>query len=212
MFFWPGIISQVEIVHFENALRRSVPAPGRPVLTNHPSHSLGHCTKIPSHWTTGLLPREPWKLQSQNGLSQTAFSILWWLGPEYKRLSQSIFKGCLGFEFIRLMTRLKIVTPPDSINKYNPFYFFPQLCWWLSGSEPMPVQKLQIRSLGWGDPLKTELQPTPVFLPGKSHGQRSLAGYSPWGRKRVRHDLGLNNNSSSIWLRNVKNSKSGVCG
>ena len=24
---------------------------------------------------------------------------------------------------------------------------------------------------------------SPVFLPGKSHGQRSLAGYSPWGRK-----------------------------
>ena len=28
----------------------------------------------------------------------------------------------------------------------------------------------------------------PVFLPGKSHGQRSPAGYSPWGRKRVGHD------------------------
>ena len=28
-----------------------------------------------------------------------------------------------------------------------------------------------------------KLQPTPVFLPGKSHGQRSLVGYSPWGRK-----------------------------
>ena len=26
-------------------------------------------------------------------------------------------------------------------------------------------------------------QPTPVFSPGKSHGQRSLAGYSPWDRK-----------------------------
>ena len=26
-------------------------------------------------------------------------------------------------------------------------------------------------------------QPTPVFLPGKLHGQRSLADYSPWGRK-----------------------------
>ena len=26
-------------------------------------------------------------------------------------------------------------------------------------------------------------QPTPVFLSGKSHGQRSLAGYSPWGFK-----------------------------
>ena len=27
------------------------------------------------------------------------------------------------------------------------------------------------------------LGPTPVLLPGKSHGQRSLVGYSPWGRK-----------------------------
>ena len=28
-------------------------------------------------------------------------------------------------------------------------------------------------------------QPTPVFLPGKSHGQKSLVGYSPWGRKKL---------------------------
>ena len=28
-------------------------------------------------------------------------------------------------------------------------------------------------------------QPTPVFLPGESHGQRSLVGYSPWGRKEL---------------------------
>ena len=33
------------------------------------------------------------------------------------------------------------------------------------------------------------MQPTPVFLPGKSHGQRSLAGYRLWNLKRVRHDL-----------------------
>ena len=26
---------------------------------------------------------------------------------------------------------------------------------------------------------------TPVFLPGEFHGQRSLAGYSPWGRKAL---------------------------
>ena len=32
-------------------------------------------------------------------------------------------------------------------------------------------------------------QPILVFLPGKSHGQRSLAAYSPWGHKRVSHDL-----------------------
>ena len=28
-------------------------------------------------------------------------------------------------------------------------------------------------------------QPTPVFLPGKSHGQRSLVGYRLWGRKEL---------------------------
>ena len=35
---------------------------------------------------------------------------------------------------------------------------------------------------------------TPVFLHGEFHGQRSLVGYSPWGRKRVRHALAPNNN------------------
>ena len=37
------------------------------------------------------------------------------------------------------------------------------------------------QSLGWGDPLEKEWQPTPVFLPEESHGQRSLVDYSPWG-------------------------------
>ena len=32
-------------------------------------------------------------------------------------------------------------------------------------------------------PWSRKWQPTPVFLPGKFHGQRSLAGYSPWGHK-----------------------------
>ena len=30
-------------------------------------------------------------------------------------------------------------------------------------------------------PCRRAWQPTPAFLPGESHGQRSLAGYSPWG-------------------------------
>ena len=32
-------------------------------------------------------------------------------------------------------------------------------------------------------PWRRKWQPTPVFLPGELRGQRSLAGYSPWGRK-----------------------------
>ena len=41
----------------------------------------------------------------------------------------------------------------------------------------------RVQSVGWEDLLEKEMQPTPVFLPGKSHGQRSLTGYSQWGRK-----------------------------
>ena len=40
-----------------------------------------------------------------------------------------------------------------------------------------------VRSLGWEVLLEKERQPTPVLLPGKSYGQRSLAGYRPWGHK-----------------------------
>ena len=32
-------------------------------------------------------------------------------------------------------------------------------------------------------PWRRKWHTTPVFLPGESHGQRSLAGYSPWGHK-----------------------------
>ena len=53
------------------------------------------------------------------------------------------------------------------------------------------MQEMWVLSLSGEDPLRRKWQPTPVFLPGKSHGQRSLVGYSPWGRKRVRHDLAM---------------------
>ena len=43
-----------------------------------------------------------------------------------------------------------------------------------------------VRSLGQEIPWRRKWQPSPVVLPEKSHGQRSLAGYSPWGC-RVRH-------------------------
>ena len=45
------------------------------------------------------------------------------------------------------------------------------------------MQETRVRSLGWEDPLEKGMATTPLFLPGESHGQRSLVGYSPWGRK-----------------------------
>ena len=45
------------------------------------------------------------------------------------------------------------------------------------------MKEMHVRSLDWEDPLEKGMQPIPVFLTGESHGQRRLAGYSPWGRK-----------------------------
>ena len=42
-----------------------------------------------------------------------------------------------------------------------------------------------VRSLGQEVPWRKEWQPTPVSLSGEFHGQRSLAGYNPWGRKEL---------------------------
>ena len=51
------------------------------------------------------------------------------------------------------------------------------------------LQEIQVRSLGGEDPLEKEMATIPVFLPGKSHGPRTLEGYSPWDRKRAQQDL-----------------------
>uniref|UniRef100_A0A8C2R601 Ankyrin repeat and SOCS box containing 1 n=1 Tax=Capra hircus TaxID=9925 RepID=A0A8C2R601_CAPHI len=49
----------------------------------------------------------------------------------------------------------------------------------------------RVLSLGWKNPLEREWQPTPVLLPGAFYGQRSLAGYSPWGRQEWDTTAGL---------------------
>ena len=44
-----------------------------------------------------------------------------------------------------------------------------------------PVFDPWVRKIPW----RREWQPTPVFLPGEFHGQRSQAGYSPWGCNKL---------------------------
>ena len=39
--------------------------------------------------------------------------------------------------------------------------------------------------MGQKDPWRREWVPTPVFLPGESHGRKSLEGYSPWGHREL---------------------------
>ena len=47
--------------------------------------------------------------------------------------------------------------------------------------DSIPGGRVEGGTVSWG----REWQPTAVFLPGKSHGQRSLVGYSPWGLKEL---------------------------
>ena len=62
-----------------------------------------------------------------------------------------------------------------------------RLPWWLSGKK-IHLQCRSHRRPGFDPwarkiPWRRKWQPTPVFLPGDFCGQRSLVGYSPWGRK-----------------------------
>ena len=71
--------------------------------------------------------------------------------------------------------------------------------WWLSGKElacrcRRRGSDLWVRSISW----RRKWQPTPVFLPAESHGQRSLAGYSHWVA-RVRQDWATDDNMIRVW-------------
>ena len=60
----------------------------------------------------------------------------------------------------------------------------------------LPMQEMWVQSLGQGDPWRREWQPTPVFLPGESHGQRSLVGSKESDMtKKLTHTL-----LSKYWL------------
>ena len=62
--------------------------------------------------------------------------------------------------------------------------------WWLNGKESTcQCRRHRLDPEVGKSPRRRKWHPTPVFLPGKSHGWRSLVGYSPCGHKRVGHNL-----------------------
>ena len=81
-----------------------------------------------------------------------------------------------------------------------------RLPWWLdSGSDgnksAYNVGDLTLIFGPWRSPGEGNGEPTPVFLPGESHEQRSLAGYSPWGRKESDTTEQL---TLSLFLQSIK--------
>ena len=81
---------------------------------------------------------------------------------------------CL-YQFSREMKQCK---------RYKPFLI---LCPWASHGKESACRCRGCRFNSWVEniPERRKWQPTPVFLSGKSHGQRRLAGYSPWGHKEM---------------------------
>ena len=119
----------------------------------------------------------PWTIQSME------FSR-----PEYRGSSQSrdrtqVSHNAGGF-FTRWPTREALVFENQQSHFFLTCVEFYRLsqAYWLSSKE----STCQCRRCGFDAwvgkiPWRRKWQLTPVFLPGKSHGQRSLAGYSPWG-------------------------------
>ena len=72
---------------------------------------------------------------------------------------------------------------------------------WLSGKESsyQGGDKGSVPGLG-KIPCRRKWQPTPEFLPGKSYGQRSLAGYSPWGHKESRDNWATKQRLQPSWF------------
>ena len=72
---------------------------------------------------------------------------------------------------------------------------------WLSGKESA-CQCRKCKSCGFDSwarkiPWSRKWKPTPIFLPGKSHGQKSLAGYNPWSHKSDMTEWPNNNTKST---------------
>ena len=96
-----------------------------------------------------------------------------------------------GFEFLgaiivgRWLGKLKVRLFPDRCS-HSASFGLPR---WHSGEESAcwcrKTEEIWVRKIPWG----RARQPTPAALPGKSHGQRSLAGSSPWCCKTVILDL-----------------------
>ena len=74
-------------------------------------------------------------------------------------------------------------TPVSFKSQSKQYHLRHGLPWWLREASRKPRFDSRVKKIP-----RRKQQPTPVFLPGISHGQRSLAGYSSWGH-RVGPDL-----------------------
>ena len=97
----------------------------------------------------------------------------------------------------RLFGVIRDIKASQSLSFYLFLFFYGPIIspwglpWGLSSKKNPPAQCRRHRFDPWVGKIlqRWKWQPIPVSLPGKTHGQRSLAGCSPWGCKKVQHYL-----------------------
>ena len=92
---------------------------------------------------------------------------------------------CLSVPFWRKETMIMSMTHSGPCGQTGQPGEFGKLPRWLSGKESACNAENPNSIPGREDPYRKKRQPTPIFLPGKSHGQRSLVVYSAWGPKEL---------------------------
>ena len=125
-------------------------------------------------------------------------------GECYSRGEDMVLDSAI-FRCVASGTLLNISEPPFTVLKN----------WWLSGKEPA-CRGRRRRFHPWVRtfPRRRKRHPTPVFLPGKSHGQGSLAGCSPRGHKESdtteRRNSNRTGRSSCVlgWLQRTREASS----
>ena len=136
----------------------------------------------------------PWAVACQGPLSTDSFQarILEWVAISYSRgssqcrdqtyiscvsyIGRQILYHCASWEALRLGEVVVLSNVQKSTSLVGQII------------KNLPsMQETHVQALDREDSLEKEMLPTPVFLPGKSHGQRSLAGYMEL--QRVGHNL-----------------------
>ena len=134
-----------------------------------------------SLWPHGLY--SPWNSLGQNtgvgSLSLLQGSSQPSDGTQVSHIAGGLFTGWATRVMILEYSQIKVLM--SSFFHVNINLQASQVAWVVKNP---PVNAGDVRDPWMGKiSCRRTWQPTPVFLPGESRGQRSLAGYSPWGRK-----------------------------
>ena len=152
----------------------------------------------PHTWTRSMwtCPGPRLKSELDPGLCWEHLTCLFHVVLERTMSRQAALTPCVSLTHYRVFAsfwqRRKFIHPFVPFLSYvSATYYVPGTVW---GTKDPAVNETQIPVVVEEDKETNEIrfwkilwrrkwQPTPVFLPGESHEQRSLVGYSPWGRE-----------------------------